>query len=96
MHFAPLNDAPHYRGSDKLKHHVAIITGGDSGFALAPRNAQEVVVRSLDVAAHAETVFDGRHLYQLAEHRIQKIDPGTGRVLATDPAPGDGGDSGLA
>ena len=52
--------------------------------------------RSIDVAAHAGTAFDGRHLYQLAEDRIQKIDPTTGRVLSTIPAPGRGGDSGLA
>ena len=52
--------------------------------------------RSIDVAAHAGTAFDGRHLFQLAEDRIQKIDPTTGRVLATIPAPGGGGDSGLA
>ena len=52
--------------------------------------------RSIDVAAHAGTAFDGRHLFQLAEDRIQKIDPATGRVLATIPAPGGGGDSGLA
>src|SRR5918998_5173687 len=39
---------------------------------------------------------DGEHLFQLAEDRIQKIDPKTGRVLATIPAPGGGGDSGLA
>ncbi len=36
------------------------------------------------------------HLFQIAEDRIQKIDPKTGRVLATIPAPGGGGDSGLA
>src|SRR3546814_6476848 len=53
-------------------------------------------VRSIDVAAHAGTAFDGRHLFQIAEDRIQKIDPQTGRVLATIPAPGGGGDSGLA
>jgi glutamine cyclotransferase len=53
-------------------------------------------VRSIDVAAHAGTAFDGEHLFQLAEDRIQKIDPKTGRVLATIPAPGGGGDSGLA
>src|SRR5262249_23885950 len=53
-------------------------------------------LRSIDVAAHAGTAFDGRHLFQLAEDRIQKIDPKTGRVLATIPAPGGGGDSGLA
>ena len=39
--------------------------------------------------------FDGQHLFQLAKDRIQKIDPKTGRVLATIPAPG-GDDSGLA
>src|SRR5690349_18385483 len=52
--------------------------------------------RSIDVAAHAGTAFDGRHLFQIAENRIQKIDPGSGRVLSTIPAPGNGGDSGLA
>src|SRR5712671_6702769 len=51
---------------------------------------------SIDVAAHAGTAFDGRHLFQIAEDRIQKIDPQTRRVLATIPAPGGGGDSGLA
>src|ERR1700730_471693 len=35
-------------------------------------------------------------LFQIAEDRIQKIDPKTGRVLATIPAPGGGGESGLA
>ena len=52
--------------------------------------------RSIDVAAHAGTAFDGRHLFQIAEDRIQKIDPQSGRVLTTIPAPGGGGDSGLA
>jgi glutamine cyclotransferase len=52
--------------------------------------------RAIDVAAHAGTAFDGRHLFQIAEARIQKIDPQTGQVLATIPAPGGGGDSGLA
>jgi glutamine cyclotransferase len=48
------------------------------------------------VAADAGTAFDGQHLFQLAEGRIQKIDPKTGRVLATIPAPGGDGASGLA
>ena len=52
-------------------------------------------MRSVDVAAHAGTAFDGRHLFQIAEDRIQKIDPKSGRVLGTIPAPGGGGDSGL-
>jgi glutamine cyclotransferase len=54
------------------------------------------IKRSIDVAAHAGTAFDGRHLYQIAEARIQKIDPQTGTVLGSIPAPGGGGDSGLA
>ena len=52
--------------------------------------------RSIDMAAHAGTAFDGQHLFQIAENRIQKIDPNTGLVLATIPAPGGGGDSGMA
>jgi glutamine cyclotransferase len=58
--------------------------------------ASEKTERSLDVAAHAGTAFDGKHLFQIAEDRIQKIDPETGDVLATIPAPGGGADSGLA
>jgi glutamine cyclotransferase len=67
---------------------------GDRLNAIDPESGQ--IVRSLDVAAHAGTAFDGRHLFQIAENRIQKIDPKTGEVLATIPAPGGGGDSGLA
>lgn len=53
-------------------------------------------VRALQRACDAGTAFDGRHLYQIAEARIDKIDPDTGEVLASIPAPGHGGDSGLA
>jgi glutamine cyclotransferase len=53
-------------------------------------------VRSIEVAADAGTAFDGRYLFQIAEDRIQKIDPQSGRVVSTIPAPGRGGDSGLA
>lgn len=52
--------------------------------------------RAIGVPAHAGTAFDGKHLYQISESRIQKIDASTGRVVATLPAPGGGGDSGLA
>ncbi|MBT9456056.1 MAG: hypothetical protein IV097_05490 [Burkholderiaceae bacterium] len=51
--------------------------------------------RSIDCACDAGTAFDGTYLYQIAESRIAKIDPGSGQVLATIPAPGHGGDSGL-
>ncbi len=67
---------------------------GDKLNALNPGRGE--VQRSLDVAAHAGTAFDGQHLFQIAENRIQKIDPATGQILATIPAPGNGGDSGLA
>src|SRR4029453_18054728 len=67
---------------------------GDTLQALDPESGK--TLRSIDVAAHAGTAFDGEHLFQLAEDRIQKIDPKTGRVVAPLPAPGGGGDSGLA
>ena len=54
------------------------------------------VVRTIDVAGHAGSAFDGRYLFQLVEDRIDKIDPATGAVLKTIPAPAGGGDSGLA
>jgi glutamine cyclotransferase len=49
----------------------------------------------LDLACDAGTAFDGKHLYQIAESRIDKIDPVSGEIVATIPAPGGGGDSGL-
>jgi hypothetical protein len=67
---------------------------GDKLSAVDPASGN--AVRSIEVAAHAGTAFDGEHLFQIAEDRIQKIDPENGRVLATIPAPGGGGDSGLA
>jgi len=53
-------------------------------------------VHTLERACDAGTAFDGKHLYQIAEARIDKIDPATGQVLASIPAPGNGNDSGLA
>ena len=67
---------------------------GDKLNALDPANGK--VQRTIEVAAHAGTAFDGRHLFQISEDRIQKIDPKTGKVLSTIPAPGNGGDSGMA
>jgi glutamine cyclotransferase len=68
-----------------------------TGGALAAFDpASQEAPHTIDVAAHAGTAFDGHHLFQIVEDNIQKIDPTTGRVLATIPAPGAGGDSGLA
>ena len=62
--------------------------------AFDPANGE--VSRKLDRTCSAGTAFDGKYLYQIAETRIDKIDPATGKVLATIPAPGKGNDSGLA
>ncbi|MEZ2333771.1 DUF5074 domain-containing protein [Mesorhizobium sp. RCC_202] len=62
--------------------------------ALDPESG--AILRSIDVASHAGTAFDGEYLYQIAEDRIHKIDPKIGKVVATIPAPGNGGDSGMA
>jgi glutamine cyclotransferase len=51
--------------------------------------------RTLACACDAGTAFDGTHLYQIAEARIDKIEPATGKVVASIPAPGNGSDSGL-
>jgi len=52
--------------------------------------------RTLDRACDAGTTFDGTFLYQIAEERIDKIDPANGNVVMSIPAPGHGYDSGLA
>jgi glutamine cyclotransferase len=63
--------------------------------AIDPQSGE--ATRALPCAnSDAGTAFDGTHLYQIAEARIDKIDPATGQVLASIPAPGRGGDSGLA
>jgi len=67
---------------------------GDRLTALDPDSGE--TSRTLEIGADAGTAFDGKHLFQIAETVIRKIDPETGAVLATIPAPGEGGDSGLA
>jgi glutamine cyclotransferase len=54
------------------------------------------ITRTLAHNGDAGTAFDGKHLYQIAESRIDKIDPASGRVLLSIPAPGKGSDSGMA
>ena len=86
-------DANHVHGVTFDGQYVWFASG-DKLNAFDPETGQ--MMRSINVAAHAGTAFDGKHLFQIAEDRIQKIDPKTGRVLSTIPAPGGGGDSGLA
>jgi glutamine cyclotransferase len=67
---------------------------GEKLNSLDPESGE--IKRSIDVAAYAGTAFDGRHLFQIADGCIQKIDPQTGRALSTIPAPSRDGNSGLA
>jgi glutamine cyclotransferase len=62
--------------------------------AFDPESGEQT--RTLDCPCDAGTAFDGTHLYQIAEQRIDKIDPANGNVLASIPAPGHGNDSGMA
>jgi streptogramin lyase len=62
--------------------------------AIDPESGE--VAHTLERAGDAGTAFDGTHLYQIAEARIDKIDPANGQVLSSIPAPGEGRDSGLA
>jgi outer membrane protein assembly factor BamB len=91
--YGPFPGVDHVHGVTFDGQHVWFASG-DKLNALDPASGK--VLRAIDVAAHAGTAFDGQYLYQIAEDRIQKIDQKTGRVLATIPAPGGGGDSGLA
>jgi glutamine cyclotransferase len=91
--YGPFPGADRVNGVTYDGRHVWFASG-DKLNALDPSSGE--VQRSIDVAAHAGTAFNGTHLFQIADDRIYKIDPKTGSVLATIPAPGDGGDSGLA
>ncbi len=91
--YGPFTGAEAVHGLTFDGRHVWYATG-DKLNALDPDSGK--TMRVIDVAADAGTAYDGRHLFQIAEKRIQKIDPKTGQVLATIPAPGNGGDSGLA
>jgi glutamine cyclotransferase len=73
-------------------HRVWAATGAQL-IAFDPRSGESV--KALDRSSDAGTAFDGKHLYQIAEARIDKIDPTTGNVLKSIPAPGQGKDSGL-
>ena len=90
--FGPFPGVDEVHGVSYDGQHVWF-AAGDTLKAFDPASGK--TTRSIDVAAHAGTTFDGKYLYQLAEDRIQKIDPETDRVIATIPAPGGGGDSGL-
>ena len=67
---------------------------GTALLAIDPESG--AVARTVNMACDAGSAFDGTYLYQIAEARIDKIDPTSGQVVASIPAPGQGSDSGLA
>jgi glutamine cyclotransferase len=69
--------------------------GTRGGLTAVDPNTGEEVKRFADIPSDAGTAFDGKHLYQLSEDKIRKIDAATGKIVGTIPAPGEGKDSGL-
>lgn len=91
--YGPFPGASTIHGVTHDGHQVWAATG-ERLLAIDPASGE--TTRSLDCACDAGTAFDGTYLYQIAEARIDKIDPATGQILASIPAPGQGGDSGMA
>ena len=91
--YGPFASVDRINGVTHDGHRVWAATGAKL-VAFDPESG--TLARTLDRASDAGTAFDGTHLYQIAEARIDKIDPTTGEVVASIPAPGRGGDSGLA
>ena len=88
----PFAGAERIHGVTHDGHRVWAATGATL-VAFDPESGR--IARTLARASDAGTAFDGTHLYQIAEARIDKIDPATGDVVASIPAPGSGSDSGL-
>ncbi len=91
--YGPFPGADHVHGVT-YDGQLIWFAAGDKLIAINPASGK--TVRSIDVAANAGAAFDGKHLFQIAEGRIQKIDPKTGQVLFTIPAPSGDDSSGLA
>lgn len=90
--YGPFDGADRIHGVTHDGRRVWAATG-EKLIAFDPESGEPA--RTLDCACDAGTAFDGRYLYQIAEARIDKIDPATGTVVASIPAPGKGNDSGL-
>ncbi|WP_353154293.1 hypothetical protein [Herminiimonas fonticola] len=91
--YGPFNGAERVHGVTHDGEHVWAATDGML-IAFNPENGE--ITQTLDRACDAGTAFDGKYLYQIAEERIDKIDPANGKVVASIPAPGHGYDSGMA
>ncbi|MCE8044449.1 glutamine cyclotransferase [Halomonas daqingensis] len=90
--FGPFPGVEHVHGVTYDGRHVWLATGRTLG-AFDPETGKPQ--HSIETEADAGTAFDGQYLFQLAEDRIHKIEPASGNILATIPAP-PGSNSGLA
>ncbi|MDD5034087.1 MAG: hypothetical protein PHE55_04950 [Methylococcaceae bacterium] len=90
--YGPFAGADHVHGVTHDGQHVWA-ANGTRLVAFDPESGE--LMRTLDRVCDAGTAFDGTYLYQIAEARIDKIDPATGDVVASISAPGHGRDSGL-
>jgi glutamine cyclotransferase len=87
-----------FAGADRINgvtHDGSDVWAATGAMLVAFDPASGEPTRTLDRACDAGTAFDGTYLYQIAEARIDKIDPASGNVVASIPAPGHGSDSGL-
>jgi glutamine cyclotransferase len=91
--YGPFAGAERVNGVTHDGRHVWAATGA-ALVAFDPANGE--TQQRIPCASDAGTAFDGTYLYQIAEARIDKIDPATGQVVASISAPGHGSDSGLA
>ena len=91
--YGPFPGASHIHGVTHDGRRVWAATGAKL-VAFEPESGEPT--RTVDRACDAGTAFDGKYLYQIAEARIDKIDPASGSVVASIPAPGHGTDSGMA
>jgi streptogramin lyase len=90
--YGPFAGVDHIHGVTHDGRRVWAATGARL-VAFSPESGEPTC--ALNRPCDAGTAFDGTYLYQIAEARIDKIDPATGDVVASIPAPGHGGDSGL-
>jgi glutamine cyclotransferase len=90
--YGPFEGVSKVAGVTHDGRHVWAATGARL-VAFDPESGE--TTQTLDRACDAGTAFDGTYLYQIAEERIDKIDPATGKVMSSIPAPGHGYDSGL-
>ena len=80
--YGPFAGADRIAGVTHDGHSVWAATGARL-IAFDPESGEPT--RTLDRACDAGTAFDGTHLYQIAEARIDKIDPGHRRRGGVDP-----------